>query len=176
MKFTESGSNAWRMAGSTALLLAIQSTVIAGDTSHPLPTSDAMRGVYTGATFSRLPDHAYLNWLVPVERVVKFFGLSHVEDRGVEMLWLETAELPATPKELPRFTVADVVVLPTGYRAEGLVVTPCGRMVRSSPVVALADPKTHVVRRAWAIDVDASRFVEYFPAADSCSLYAPGDE
>jgi hypothetical protein len=155
--------------GAAALVLASHTLLPAGEVSVTHPTDSEIRQGYLGSVFARLPDHAYSSWMVSLERHGDWYGVSHVEDRGVEMLWLASTQPTDANDPQPVFRVADVLVLPKGYKGDGLVVTGCRGGTQRPAVVALTEPETRKVHRAWTIDLATARLIELFPAADTCS-------
>jgi hypothetical protein len=118
-----------------------------------------------GTVFSLFPDRKYTSWMVKVTDLDNWCGVSHVEDLGVEMLWL--ACTPTTTSEGPdtQFKVSDVLALPSNYRSEGLTVIPCRGGAQGNAVVVLGETETRKVVRAWTVDVTTATFAEIDPAA-----------
>jgi hypothetical protein len=168
----------WFATGAASLLLVPHALLFADDSAVTHTTPSEIREGYVGTSFSRLPDLAYSTWLVDSDPHGHQYGVSHVTDRGIEMLWLETVQLPSTNNQHGLFSVVDVLVLPKNYAADGLVLTMCygGGGTTKPAVAALTNSKTGDARRAWAVDVATGQFCELSPAAGTCTLLAPGDD
>ena len=172
------GGQKWFVTGVAALLIASQSLLYAVDSPAKHPTPRDAKDGYVGTVFSRLPDHTYSSWLVNMRDTGDMYGVSHIEDRGVEMFWLESSPRTSDERTQPLFRVVDVLVLPTSYKADGLVVTECRGNAQNRAVVALTEPDTRKEHRAWAIDLATATFIELSPAADTCSplfIQGPGN-
>ena len=163
------GGQKWFVTGAATLLIASQSLLDAVDSPAKHPTPRETHDGYVGTVFSRLPDHTYSSWMVNMQNHGTPYGVSYVEDRGVEMLWLESTPPPSEEQRQPLFKVVDVLVLPTTYKADGLVVTECRGNSQRRAVVALTEPDTRKEHRAWAIDLATATFIELSPTADTCS-------
>ena len=159
----------WIVAGGITSLVACQILFAAGDGSANHPTARELREGYVGTVFSRLPDRTHSSWMVRFPDLNDAYGVSHVEDRGVEMLWLESTLSTGPDNPQPKFKVVDVLALPPKYKTDGLVVMACRGGAPGSAVVGLSEAETRKEIRAWTIDFTTGMFVELVPATGKCA-------
>lgn len=143
-----------------ASLVACLRVLAADDGGVKHPTPRELKDGYVGTVFSRLPDRTYTTWMAHLGDAGNWYGVSHVEDRGVEMLWLASTPPTSSDNPQPLFRVLDVVVLPSTSRADGLTVVPCRGGGPEYAVVVLCKGEPRTVVRAWTIDLTTAKFVE----------------